>query len=64
MVLQAVGEEWEEGLPLWQILWSPVLKLIFHRVDVAQAAPPNTSFSLRREPFGKACRENVTLCGL
>lgn len=64
MVLLALGEEWEEGLPLCQTLRSPVLRLVFHRVDVAQAAPPKTSFSLHREPFGRVCGENVTLCGL
>ena len=63
-VLLALGEEEEEGLTLWQTSWSPVRRPIFHRGDVAQAGPPKTSFSLRREPFGRACGENVALCGL
>lgn len=32
-----------------------VLRLIFLKVDVAQEAPPKTSFSLQREAFGRAC---------
>lgn len=49
-VLLAVGEE---GLPLCQISQSRILRAIFHRVDVAQAAPPKTSFPPAQRAFLK-----------
>ena len=36
----------------------------FKEGNVAQAAPPRTSFSLYREPFGRAFGENIGLRGL
>lgn len=49
-------EQWEEELPLRH-------HGLFHRVDVAQAGPPKTAFSLYKELLGRAGRENVALCG-